>query len=131
MRAVVTIENGMNWMGLYNENVWTAPQEEAFMKLICDKLGAGWSIENIAYVTNAERGSTDFVATLKYTGVLKSGDATSAMFENVMLPTNATANDIATRVAQNGVFHIDVVAQAIQADGFDTWEAAFNAFDGK
>ena len=48
-----------------------------------------------------------------------------------MLPTNATANDIATRVAQNGVFHIDVVAQAIQADGFDTWEAAFNAFDGK
>lgn len=131
VRAVVTIENGMNWMGLYNENVWTAPQEEAFMKLICDKLGAGWSIENIAYVTNAERGSTDFVATLKYTGVLKSGDATSAMFENVMLPTNATANDIATRVAQNGVFHIDVVAQAIQADGFDTWEAAFTAFDGK
>lgn len=131
VRAVVTIENGMNWMGLYNENVWTAPQEEAFMKLICDKLGAGWSIENIAYVTNAERGSTDFVATLKYTGVLKSGDATSAMFENVMLPTNATANDITTRVAQNGVFHIDVVAQAIQADGFTTWEAAFNAFDGK
>lgn len=131
VRAIVTIENGMNWMGLYNENVWTAPQEEAFMKLICDKLGAGWSIENIAYVTNAERGSTDFVATLKYTGVLKSGDATSAMFENVMLPTNATANDIATRVAQNGVFHIDVVAQAIQTNGFDTWEAAFNAFDGK
>ena len=131
VRAVVTIENGMNWMGLYNENVWTAPQEEAFMKLICDKLGAGWSIENIAYVTNAERGSTDFVATLKYTGVLKSGDATSAMFENVMLPTNATANDIATRVAQNGVFHIDVVAQAIQADGFDTWEAAFTAFDAQ
>lgn len=131
VRAIVTIENGMNWMGLYNENVWTAPQEEAFMKLICDKLGAGWSIENIAYVTNPERGSTDFVATLKYTGVLKSGDATSAMFENVMLPTNATANDIATRVAQNGVFHIDVVAQAIQTNGFDTWEAAFNAFDGK
>ena len=131
VRAVVTIENGMNWMGLYNENVWTAPQEEAFMKLICDKLGAGWSIENIAYVTNAERGSTDFVATLKYTGVLKSGDATSAMFENVMLPTNATANDIATRVAQNGVFHIDVVAQAIQADGFTSWNDAFKAFDAQ
>ena len=131
VRAIVTVENGMNWMGLYNENVWTAPQEEAFMKLICDKLGAGWSIENIAYVTNAERGSTDFVATLKYTGVLKSGDATSAMFENVMLPTNATANDIATRVAQNGVFHIDVVAQAIQTNGFGTWEDAFTAFDGQ
>ncbi len=131
VRAVVTIENGMNWMGPYNENVWTAPQEEAFMKLICDKLGAGWSIENIAYVTNAERGSTDFVATLKYTGVLKSGDATSAMFENIMLPANATANDIATRVAQNGVFHIDVVAQAIQTEGFATWNDAFAAFDAQ
>ena len=131
VRAVVTIENGMNWMGLYNENVWTAPQEEAFMKLICDKLGAGWSIENIAYVTNAERGSTDFVATLKYTGVLKAGDVTSAMFENIMLPAKMTTSDITTRVAQNGVFHIDVVAQAIQADGFTSWNDAFAAFDAK
>lgn len=53
------------------------------------------------------------------------------MFKNVMLPAKMTASDITTRVAQNGVFHIDVVAQAIQADGFDTWEAAFTAFDAK
>lgn len=137
VRAVVTIENGMNWLGLYNydgkdpNTVWTAPQAEAFMKLICNKLGDGWSLEDYDYVTNAERGSTDFVAVLKYDGVLAAGKATSAMFENIMLPTNATANDIATRVTQNGVFHIDVVAQAIQADGFTTWEAAFTAFDGK
>lgn len=131
VRAVVTIENGMNWLGLYNENVWTAPQAEAFMNLICNKLGDGWSLEDYDYVTNAERGSTDFVAVLKYDGVLAAGKATSAMFENIMLPTNATANDITTRVAQNGVFHIDVVAQAIQADGFTSWEAAFTAFDAK
>ena len=131
VRAVVTIENGMNWLGLYNENVWTAPQAEAFMKLICNKMGDGWSLEDYDYVTNAERGSTDFVAVLKYDGVLAAGKATSAMFEKVMLPTNATASDITTRVAQNGVFHIDVVAQAIQADGFTTWENAFAAFDAK
>ena len=125
VRAVVTIENGMNWMGLYNENVWTAPQAEAFKKLICNKMGEGWSLEDYNYVTNAERGSTDFVAVLKYDGVLAAGKATTAMFENIMLPTNATASDITTRVAQNGVFHIDVVAQAIQAD------AAFTAFDAK
>ena len=118
VRAVVTIENGMNWMGLYNENVWTAPQAEAFMKLICNKMGDGWSLEDYDYVTNAERGSTDFVAVLKYDGVLATGKATTAMFENIMLPADATTNDITTRVAQNGVFHIDVVAQAIQADGF-------------
>ena len=131
VRAVVTIENGMNWMGLYNENVWTAPQAEAFKKLICNKMGEGWSLEDYNYVTNAERGSTDFVAVLKYDGVLAAGKATTAMFENIMLPTNATASDITTRVAQNGVFHIDVVAQAIQADGFTTWENAFAAFDAK
>lgn len=131
VRAVVTIENGMNWMGLYNENVWTAPQAEAFMKLICNKMGEGWSLEGYNYVANAERGSTDFVAVLKYDGVLAAGKATSAMFEKVMLPANATANDISTRVAQNGVFHIDVVAQAIQADGFTSWNDAFAAFDAK
>ena len=131
VRAVVTIENGMNWLGLYNENVWTAPQAEAFMKLICNKMGNGWSLEDYDYVTNAERGSTDFVAVLKYDGVLAAGKATTAMFENIMLPTNATASDITTRVAQNGVFHIDVVAQAIQADGFTSWNDAFAAFDAK
>ncbi len=131
VRAVVTIENGMNWMGLYNENVWTAPQAEAFKKLICNKMGEGWSLEDYNYVTNAERGSTDFVAVLKYDGVLAAGKATTAMFENIMLPTNATASDITTRVAQNGVFHIDVVAQAIQADGFTSWNDAFKAFDAQ
>ena len=131
VRAVVTIENGMNWMGLYNENVWTAPQAEAFKKLICNKMGEGWSLEDYDYVTNAERGSTDFVAVLKYDGVLAAGKATTAMFENIMLPANATTNDITTRVAQNGVFHIDVVAQAIQADGFTSWNDAFAAFDAK
>jgi predicted ribosomally synthesized peptide with SipW-like signal peptide len=131
VRAVVTIENGMNWMGLYNENVWTAPQAEAFKKLICNKMGEGWSLEDYNYVTNAERGSTDFVAVLKYDGVLAAGKATTAMFENIMLPTNATASDITTRVAQNGVFHIDVVAQAIQADGFTSWNDAFAAFDAQ
>ena len=129
--AVVTIENGMNWMGLYNENVWTAPQAEAFMKLICNKMGDGWSLEDYDYVTNAERGSTDFVAVLKYDGVLATGKATTAMFENIMLPADATTNDITTRVAQNGVFHIDVVAQAIQADGFTSWNDAFKAFDAQ
>lgn len=131
VRAVVTIENGMNWLGLYNENVWTAPQAEAFMKLICNKMGDGWSLEDYDYVTNAERGSTDFVAVLKYDGVLAAGKATTAMFENIMLPANATTNDITTRVAQNGVFHIDVVAQAIQADGFASWNDAFAAFDAQ
>ena len=132
VRAVVTIENGMNWMGLYNENVWSAPQAEAFKKLICNAMGENWEIVGFKYVMSTQDHPTsDVVVTLKYTGVLKSGDATSAMFENIMLPANATTSDITTRVAQNGVFHIDVVAQAIQADGFATWDDAFKAFDAQ
>ena len=132
VRAVVTIENGMNWLGLYYDKTTTPPQVDAFEKLICNTLGKDWEIVGFKYVMSTQDHPTsDIVVTLKYTGVLKSGDATSAMFEKIMLPANATTSDITTRVAQNGVFHIDVVAQAIQADGFTSWNDAFAAFDAK
>lgn len=129
VRAVVTVENGLNWLGLYKNG---NPNESAFEELICNTLGEGWEIEDFELVlANQDHTTSDAVVTLKYNGALKAGEATSAMFDKVMLPTNATADDIARRVAQNGVFHIDVVAQAIQVDGFDTWEAAFAAFDAQ
>lgn len=131
IRGIVTIENGMNWLGLYNDNVWTAPQEEAFNALISNTLGQGWELVDISYVPNATRGTTDFVATLKYTGVLDADEDTTAMFSQVKIPEKITGNDVTTRISQDGEFHIDVVAQAIQADGFDTWKAAFAAYDAK
>lgn len=132
IRAVVTVENGMNWLGLYNENVWTAPQEEAFIALINDTLGEGWEIADIAYdMSGPNHPTSDFVATLKYTGVLAAGDDTTAMFSEIAFPTKLTENDVTTRIAQNGEFRIDVVAQAIQANSFDTWEDAFAAFDAE
>ena len=132
IRAIVTVENGMNWLGFYYDKTSTFPQVEAFEKLICNTLGTGWEIVGFKNVMSTQDHPTsDTVVTLKYTGVLKAGDMTSAMFKNVMLPAKMTASDITTRVAQNGVFHIDVVAQAIQADGFTTWENAFAAFDAK
>lgn len=135
VRAVVTIENGMNWLGFYYDKASTFPQVDAFEKLICNTLGEGWEVVGFKNVLSSQTHPTsDTVVTLKYTGdgdtgVLKSGAATTAMFDRIMLPAKMTATDITTRVAQNGVFHIDVVAQAIQADGFETWDAAFAAFD--
>lgn len=131
VRMIVTVENGMNWLGLYNENVWTAPQEAAFNALINNTLSEDWELTAIAYVPNSERGTTDFVATLKYKTILTTNSATSAAFEQVTIPAKATANDITTRISQNGTFHIDVKAEAMQANGFDSWEAAFAAFDAK
>ena len=132
IRAIVTVENGMNWLGLYNDNVWTAPQEDAFNALINNTLGEDWELVDIAYdMSGPDHPTSDFVATLKYTKDLDAGADTSAMFSQIAFPAKMTENDVTTRIAQNGNFGINVVAQAIQADGFDTWEAAFNAFDAQ
>lgn len=132
VRAVVTIENGMNWLGLYNENVWTAPQEAAFNALINNTLGEGWELVKIAYdMSGPNHPTSDFVATLKYIPVLESGKDTTAMFSQISFPAKLTGNDITTRVSQDGEFKIDVIAQAIQTDSFDTWEEAFAAFDAQ
>ena len=132
VRAVVTIEDGMNWLGLYNENVWTAPQEAAFNAMINNTLGEGWELVDIAYdMSGPNHPTSDFVATLKYTNVLEAGKDTTAMFSQIAFPTKLTGNDVTTRIDQNGEFGINVVAQAIQADGFDTWEKAFEAYDAK
>lgn len=132
VRAVVTIENGMNWLGLYNDNVWTAPLEPAFNALINNTLGNGWKLVDIAYdMSGPNHPTSDFVATLKYDGVLAAGADTTAMFTKIAIPAKLTQNDVTTRIDQNGEFGINVIAQAIQADGFADWEAAFAAFDGE
>ena len=130
IRAIVTVENGLNWLSLYNENVGTPPQEGAFNALINNTLGEDWELVDIAYdMSGPDHPTSDFVATLKYTKVLDAGADTSAMFSQIAFPAKMTENDVTTRIAQNGNFGINVVAQAIQIDGFDTWEAAFAAFD--
>ena len=90
----------------------------------------GWELVKIAYdMSGPDHPTSDFVATLKYTTVLDAGADTSAMFSQIAFPAKMTENDVTTRIAQNGNFGINVVAQAIQIDGFDTWDAAFAAFD--
>ena len=130
IRAVVTVENGMNWLGLYNDNVWTAPQEAAFNAMINNTLGKGWKLVDIAYdMSGPNHPTSDFVATLMYSGVLEAGADTTAMFTEIAIPAKLTSEDVTTRIGQNGEFGINVVAQAIQANGFKTWGAAFAAFD--
>lgn len=132
VRAVVTIEDGMNWLGLYNENVWTDPQEAAFNAMINNTLGDGWELVDIAYdMSGPNHPTSDFVATLKYTKVLEAGKDTTAMFSQIAFPTKLTGNDVTTRIDQNGEFGINVVAQAIQADGFENWVDAFAAYDAQ
>ncbi len=130
VRAIVTVGNGMKWLGLYNEDVTAAPTKDAFIALINNTLGENWGIESIKSVTNAESGTTDFVATLKYTEVLEPNTDTTAMFSKIKISEKVTNEDVTNRIGSDGKFNIDVKAEAIQTNGFATWEEAFDAFDG-
>lgn len=83
------------------------------------KLGNGWSVEKA--MVDAKGNDVTFV--LKYDGKLAAKGETTAMFQQVQIPAGL----------ENGqtLGTITVKADAIQTDGFDTWDAAFNAFDGK
>ena len=70
-------------------------------------------------------GQFDAKFILKYDGALAAGADTTAMFQNVIVPTgldNANASSFSS---------VKVVAQAIQADGFASWNDAFAAFDAQ
>ena len=79
-----------------------------------DKLGAGWS------VVSATPNGNDVTFVLKYDGKLAAKGDTTAMFQQVQIPAGL----------ENGqtLGMITVKADAIQTDGFDTWEAAFAKF---
>ena len=84
---------------------------------LIDGLGEGWS------VVDATAANGDVTFTLKYNTKLAAGADTTAMFQQVKVPAGL----------QNGQEFgtIKVTAEAIQTDSFDTWTAAFDAFDGK
>ena len=80
------------------------------------KLGAGWSYTG--NVIMGEDGTFTFV--MKYADKLAPNAATP-VFTQVTIPGET--------VVDSFNFNINVVAEAIQADGFTTWDAAFAAFD--
>ena len=96
----------------------TGMDMKATLDLLIDRLGDGWS------VVDANVNGKDVTFVLKYDGTLAAGVDTTAMFKTVTIPAGIDN-------ANNTSFsEVKVVADAIQTDGFDTWTAAFNAFDG-
>ena len=95
----------------------TGMDMKATLDLLIDRLGDGWS------VVDANVNGKDVTFVLKYDGTLASGADTTAMFNQVKIPA----------AIENGQTFgtITVKAEAIQADGFDTWDAAFAAFDAR
>jgi hypothetical protein len=123
--------NVSNWMNLvaayYPDFKETFPNDgyKAALNLLVGELGEGWSVVDVVAGDTFTIGQFDAKFILKYDGVLAADADTTAMFQTVTIPAgidNANAESFDS---------VKVVAQAIQADGFDTWEAAFAAFDAE
>lgn len=128
IRATVNVSNWMNLVGAYYPDFKeTFPNDgyKAALNLLVGELGEGWSVVDVVKGDVFTIGQFDAKFILKYDGVLAAGADTTAMFQTVTIPAgidNANADSFD---------EVKVVAQAIQADGFNTWEDAFAAFDAK
>ena len=128
IRATVNVSNWMNLVGAYYPDFKeTFPNDgyKAALNLLVGELGEGWSVVGVEAGDVFTIGQFDTKFILKYDGVLAAEADTTAMFQTVTIPAgidNANADSFD---------EVKVVAQAIQADGFDTWEDAFAAFDAK
>lgn len=128
IRATVNVSDWMNLVAAYYPDFKeTFPNDgyKAALNLLVGELGAGWSVVDVVAGDTFTIGQFDAKFILKYDGALAAGADTTAMFQNVIVPTgldNANASSFSS---------VKVVAQAIQADGFTTWEDAFAAFDAQ
>lgn len=128
IRATVNVSNWMNLCAAYYPDFKeTFPNDgyKAALNLLVGELGEGWSVVGVEAGDTFTIGQFDAKFILKYDGKLASGADTTAMFQTVTIPAGIdNANTDSFK-------EVKVVAQAIQADGFETWEDAFAAYDAK
>ena len=130
IRAKVTMTDALNTLAV----MFPAPaagttfndQYIGYLKqLVGNKFGEGWTCVDI----NGSGNDLEFV--FEYAGTLAPEESTTPIFDKIVIPsTFDTRVNNGTAYLQIGEVKLDIVAEAIQADGFDTWTEAFNAFDG-
>lgn len=126
IRATVNVSDWMNLVAAYYPDFKeTFPNEgyKAALNLLVGELGEGWSVVDVEAGDVFTIGQFDAKFILKYDGVLKGGENTTAMFQTVTVPAGID------NVNAKSFNSVKVKAQAMQANGFDSWEAAFVAFD--
>lgn len=128
IRATVNVSNWMNLCAAYYPDFGIAYPNEGYEKsleLLVGQLGKGWSIVGVTAGDTMTIGQFDAKFILKYDGKLAADADTTAMFQTVTIPAGID------NVNADSFSGVKVVAQAIQADGFETWEDAFAAYDAK
>ena len=127
IRATVTVYNAGNLFSEFYPDIHTttsfASMPDEFLAFV-GELGDGWSIEDYGYVSAMQW--YDYVYVLKYEGALEAGKPTTPIFKQVTIPADY---DNADPNATFGEIKINVVAEAIQADGMTDWDDAFAKFD--
>ena len=128
IRATVNVSNWMNLCAAYYPEFgihFPSAGYENSLQLLVGQLGEGWSVVGVTVGDTFTDGAFGAKFILKYDGKLAAGDDTTAMFQTVTIPAGIdNANTDSFK-------EVKVVAQAIQADGFETWEKAFEAYDAK
>ena len=128
IRATVNVSNWMNLVAAYYPDFKeTFPNDgyKAALNLLVGELGKGWSVVGVEAGDIFTIGQFDAKFILKYDGTLAAGTDTTAMFQHVIVPAGLD-NENASSFSS-----VKVVAQAIQADGFASWNDAFAAFDAQ
>lgn len=133
IRATINVSDWMNICAAfypeYDKHFMEEGYEQSLMLLV-DELGEDWSIVGVTAGDTFALGALDAKFVLKYDGVLAAGEDTTPMFRHVMIPTSVGEPISGGGIPSFESFkEIKITAQAIQANGFDSWEAAFAAFD--
>lgn len=137
VRVKVTVANGMVLLPLYAENDTLTDDlyDDCFMAMIDNTLGEGWEITD--GITAAEameavmNGETDTTFEITYKSELASKADTTPVFEKIVIGADWDQDDMRLTSIQETGFQINVVAEAIQADGFADVTAAFAAYDAE
>lgn len=127
IRATVNVSNWINLVSAcYPMFEATFPNDDYnfALNLLVGELGEGWSVVDVAAGDTFTNGQFDAKFVLKYDSVVAPGKDTTPMFRKVLIPTGIDNSNASS------LNEIKIVAQAVQENGFETWEAAFNAFDG-
>ena len=129
IRATVNVSDWVNLCStFYPDFKATFPNEgyEEALALLVGNLGDGWSVVGVESGDTFQNGQQDAKFILKYADVLAAGEDTTPMFTKVYIPTTFGDNGNNAETFKE----IKITAQAMQTNGFASWEDAFNAFDG-
>lgn len=131
IRAKVTITGGVNMlpqlfqdMTFENGTTFDEMYFQYFTALV-GELGEGWTF------VGTDGSGADITFVFKYDNVLAKGTDTTPIFSSLTIPASYDGKDANGGYIAESVTNMTIVAEAMQVESFDTWEAAFTAFDGQ